>query len=116
MASKLLFLALVGFLAVAGPGCAAQETQADRLVAAQVLSDPYAYDFPRLGATGASLFPMRLCNGFKLEEASIDDIQEQLAGGNLTSVELLQCYLERIYQTDSYLKYTHHLSSLLGAP
>ncbi|PLB44866.1 alpha-glucosidase [Aspergillus steynii IBT 23096] len=101
MASKMLFLALAGGLALAGP---AQQNQSDSLVAAQVLSDPYSYDFPRLGASGASLFPMRLYNGFKLEEASIDDIQEQLAGGNLTSVDLLQCYLERIYQTDSYLK------------
>ncbi|KAI9044493.1 amidase family protein [Aspergillus affinis] len=101
MASKLLFLAVASGLALATP---AQQNQTDSLVAGQILSDPYAYDFPRLGADGASLFPMRRCNGFKLEEASIDDIQAQLEGGNLTSVELLQCYLERIYQTDSYLR------------
>lgn len=76
----------------------------DSLVASQVVTNPYEYDFPTLGATGASLFPMRLCNGFKLEEASIDAIQEQLGAGNLTSVELLQCYLERIHQTQPYLK------------
>ena len=76
----------------------------DGLVAAQIVTDPYEYDFPALGANGASLFPMRLCNGFKLEEASIDAIQEQLEAGSLTSVDLLQCYLERIYQTQSYLK------------
>ncbi|EIT82788.1 alpha-glucosidase [Aspergillus flavus] len=75
----------------------------DSLVASQVVTNPYEYDFPTLGATGASLFPMRLCNGFKLEEASIDAIQEQLGAGNLTSVELLQCYLERIHQTQPYL-------------
>lgn len=106
MASKLLFLGLASALALAK---SAQPSQTDNLVASQILDDPYAFDFPRLGADGASLFPMRLCNGFKLEEASIDDIQEQLAEGNLTSVELLQCYLERIYQTDSYLKYARLL-------
>lgn len=76
----------------------------DSLVASQIVTNPYEYDFPPLGVNGASLFPMRLCNGFKLEEASIDAIQEQLGAGNLTSVDLLQCYLERIYQTQPYLK------------
>jgi amidase len=77
----------------------------DALVMSQVLTDPYAYDFPRLNTDGADLFPMRPCKGHQLLEASIDDLQELLSAGELTSVDLLQCYLERIYQTDSYLKY-----------
>ncbi|KAA8650246.1 hypothetical protein EYZ11_003836 [Aspergillus tanneri] len=101
MASKLLFLALASSLAVAS---STPQDINDSLVASQIVNDPYAYDFPRLGSDGAGFFPMRLCNGFKLEEASIDAIQEQLAGGHLTSVQLLQCYLERVYQTDPYLR------------
>lgn len=76
----------------------------DPLVDSQILTDPYAYDFPRLGAPGASLFPMRHCHRFKLEEASIDELQAQLSIGALTSVQLLECYVDRIYQTQPYLK------------
>lgn len=83
----------------------------DPLVAAQILTDPYAYDFPRLGATGGSLFPMRHCHGFKLEEATVDAIQEQLSKGVFTSVQLLECYLDRIAQTQPYLKYvSNHIN------
>lgn len=77
----------------------------DALVMSQVLTDPYAYDFPHVDANGADLFPMRPCKGHQLLEASIDDLQQLLSAGKLTTVDLLQCYLERIYQTDSYLKY-----------
>ncbi|KAJ6141369.1 hypothetical protein N7470_009759, partial [Penicillium chermesinum] len=61
------------------------------------------YDFPRLGTPGAQLFPMRRCQGFKLEEASIDEIQAQMSHGTFTSAELLQCFLDRAYQTQPYL-------------
>lgn len=81
------------------------EPNVDSLVESQIVTNPYAYAFPCLGATGASLFPMRHCNGFKLEEATVDDIQEQLANGSLSSVALLGCYLDRIHQTQPYLKY-----------
>ncbi|KAH8703059.1 hypothetical protein BGW36DRAFT_393515 [Talaromyces proteolyticus] len=43
---------------------------------------------------------MPLCNGFKLDEASIDD--------------LLHCYLERIYQVLTYLKYELDVERKLG--
>ncbi|KAJ0417486.1 amidase signature domain-containing protein [Aspergillus carlsbadensis] len=77
----------------------------DTLVMSQVLTNPYAYDFPPINAdNGGDLFPMRPCKGHQLLEASIDDLQALLSTGKLTSVELLQCYLERIYQTNSYLK------------
>ncbi|KAL4878041.1 amidase signature domain-containing protein [Aspergillus karnatakaensis] len=76
----------------------------DTLVMSQLLTEPYAYDFPPVNTNGADLFPMRPCKGHQLLEASIDDLQELLSAGKLTSVDLLQCYSERIYQTDSYLK------------
>lgn len=78
--------------------------EVDALVASQILTDPYDYNFPRLGAPGASLFPMRHCRVFKLEEASVDEIQAQLSNGSLTSVQLLECYMDRIHQTQPYLK------------
>lgn len=39
-------------------------------------------------------FPMPLCHGFKLEEATVDQIQARLMSGKLTSVQLVQCYVE----------------------
>ena len=97
--------ALVSGLALASSAIAATDGQVvDPLVASQILTDPYAYDFPRLGALGASLFPMRPCQGFKLEEASVDDLQRLMSNGSLTSVQLLDCYLDRVYQTQPWLK------------
>lgn len=86
-------------------------TETDILVESQILNSPYQYDFPRLGAPGASQFPMRRCQGFKLEEATVDQIQERLANGTFTTVELLACYLDRIHQTQPYLKYVKDLAS-----
>lgn len=102
-----LLQALVSGLALAGSAIATRhehEHEIDPLVGSQILTDPYAYDFPRLGAPGASLFPMRHCHGFKLEEASVDEIQAQLSNGSLTTVQLLECYMDRIHQTQPYLK------------
>ncbi|KAL3477186.1 amidase signature domain-containing protein [Aspergillus californicus] len=75
----------------------------DTLVMSQVLTDPYAYDFPPISTNSADWFPMRPCKGHQLLEATIDDLQELLSDGSLTSVDLLQCYQERIHQTDAYL-------------
>ncbi|KAJ5629919.1 amidase [Penicillium herquei] len=96
-----LLQALVSGLALAGSAIAS--TEVDPLVASQILSDPYAYDFPILGAPGSSMFPMRKCHGFNLEEASVDDLQLRLSNGTFTSVQLLECYLDRIAQTQPYL-------------
>ncbi|ODM22444.1 putative amidase [Aspergillus cristatus] len=63
----------------------------------------FAYDFPILGKNASDLFPMRPCRGLQLEEASIDDIQGLLTSRALSSVDLVSCYLDRIYQTSSYL-------------
>jgi amidase len=99
-----LLQTIVSGLALAGSAIAGHDKNVDTLVASQILTDPYAFDFPRLGAPGASLFPMRHCHGFKLEEASVDEIQVRLSNGSFTSVQLLECYLDRIHQTQPYLK------------
>lgn len=106
-----LLQTLVSGLALAGSVIAVSQKQheeTDTLVASQILTNPYTYDFPRLGTPGAKLFPMRRCHGFKLEEATVDEIQERLTNGTFTSVELLACYLDRIHQTQPYLKYVTH--------
>ncbi|KAL1959067.1 hypothetical protein VTO42DRAFT_3308 [Malbranchea cinnamomea] len=75
----------------------------DPLVSSQIMKDPYPYYFPQQGSSGADLFPMPLCDGFKLEEASIDEIQAQMSKGKLTSEKLVQCCHRRIHQTNWYL-------------
>lgn len=50
------------------------------------------------------LFPMAPCGSFHLEEASIDQMQQAMSSGELTSVQLTLCYISRIYQTQSYTK------------
>lgn len=50
------------------------------------------------------LFPMGDCFGFKLEEATIDEIQKAMGDGKLTSVQLVMCCMVRAYQTEQYIK------------
>jgi amidase len=61
---------------------------ATQLANAQTLSDPFPYYFPKVNATPAELFAMPLCQGYKIEDASIDELQGLLSNGSLTSVEL----------------------------
>ena len=78
------------------------------IVTAQDLSSPYPYEFPQLGNVSdvdAQRFPMPACNGIVLEEATIDQLQEAMSTGRLTAVQIALCYLQRIYQTDSYIKW-----------
>lgn len=70
----------------------------------QMLEQPFPYYFPAQ-ENPTDLFPMPPCNGLTLEEATIDQLQDAMNHGNLTSSELVMCYLQRIYQTDSYIKY-----------
>ncbi|KAJ5199719.1 Amidase [Penicillium cf. griseofulvum] len=88
---------------VSGLALVSSVAQADSLVDSQILTDPYLYDFPRLGGNGAEQFAMRPCHGFKLEEATIDQIQAQLEIGTFTGVQLLECYMDRVHQTQPYL-------------
>jgi len=50
---------------------------------------------------------MPLCNGIALEEASMDFLQDAMRSGILTSSQIASCYLQRIYQTDSYIEYAN---------
>lgn len=49
------------------------------------------------------LFPMPPCGDFRLEEASIDQMQAAMANGSLTSQQLVTCYMIRTYQTNPYI-------------
>ncbi|KAK7736510.1 hypothetical protein SLS53_006940 [Cytospora paraplurivora] len=46
---------------------------------------------------------MPSCGGFDLEEATIDQMQDAMANGTLTSQQLTSCYITRTYQTNSYI-------------
>lgn len=48
---------------------------------------------------------MPLCKGHKIEDATIDELQEFMTTGNLTTVQLVTCYIQRYYQTNQYIKY-----------
>ncbi|MCJ1341071.1 hypothetical protein MMC09_006367 [Bachmanniomyces sp. S44760] len=72
------------------------------LADSQVLSDAFPYYFPDEEEEG-NLFPMPFCNGLKLEEATIDEIQSWLSHGQLNSIQLCACYLQRREQTDQYI-------------
>ena len=70
----------------------------------QILKTPFPHGFPD-SRNAANLFPMRLCNGIPLEEATIQSLQNAMHIGRLTSSQMALCYLQRIYQTDSYIEY-----------
>jgi amidase len=72
----------------------------------QTLENLYPYEFPVLeNAIEGGKFPMPKCNGVKLEEATIDQLQVAMNDGRLTSSQLVLCYLQRIWQTDEYIEY-----------
>ena len=77
---------------------------ASQLAASQILGEPFPYDFPDQDSV-SDLFPMQSCNGMVLEEATIDQLRDYMSHGRLTSFQLVLCYLQRIYQTDNYIKY-----------
>jgi hypothetical protein len=49
-------------------------------------------------------FPMAECYGVPIEEATIDQLQDWMTNGNLTSRQLTVCYLGRILQVNEYVK------------
>ncbi|PVH97738.1 amidase signature enzyme [Periconia macrospinosa] len=78
--------------------------QNDSVLAINPLQDPFPYYFPPINnADTPDLFPMPQCYGFKLEEATIDQLQEEMKHGRLTSAKLLRCYMKRIRQVDEYI-------------
>ena len=74
----------------------------------QVLSEPFPYQFPNDTADTIGLFPVPLCNGVHLEEATIDSLQSAMQQKRLSSVQLTTCYLQRYFQTRDYIKYVYY--------
>ncbi|KKY14243.1 putative amidase family protein [Diplodia seriata] len=104
MGIRKLLAATVSAAVVASATHAGNETL--DLADSQILQDPLPVWFaenPSANGT-ADVFPMQPCNGFTLEEATIDELQDALGSGVLTSVHLVLCYLQRIQQTDEYLR------------
>jgi amidase len=55
-------------------------------------------------ASTAAWHAMPLCKGFSIEDATIDELQHYMASSNLSSMQLLSCYMQRYYQTNEYIK------------
>lgn len=83
------------------------------LAATQVLGAPFPFEFPNK-QNGTDLFPMPECNGIRLEEATIDQLQEAMNTELLTTSQIVLCYVQRIYQTDMYLEYGFVFLSFLS--
>lgn len=74
----------------------------------QILSSPFPYEFPdEHNAGSSSLFPMSSCNGVTLEEATIDQLQDYMKSGRVTSVQLVDCYVQKYYKVNGYIKYVN---------
>ena len=85
------------------PNGAQYYDNATDLVASENLETPFPFYFPDDRAPD-NLFPMPDCNGFILEEATVDYLQNAMNKGQLTSTKIALCYLQRIYQTNGYTK------------
>ena len=77
---------------------------ATNLVSSEDLESPFPYYFPNQINTD-NLFPMPRCNGVTLEEATVDQLQDAMSKGQLTSTNIAECYVQRIQQTNQYIKY-----------
>ena len=73
------------------------------LLASETLVSPFPYFFPE-STNVDNLFPMPDCSGVTLEEATVDQLQDAMNRGKLTSVMIALCYLQRVEQTDDYIK------------
>ncbi|KAF7189109.1 putative amidase [Pseudocercospora fuligena] len=70
----------------------------------QILLQPYGDEFPASNASGTTgLFPTARCHGFKIEEATIDQLQDYMKNGSITAQQLAVCYVQRMWQTDDYI-------------
>ena len=85
-------------------GARQYSANATHLVSSENLESPFPYYFPDL-TNMENLFPMLDCHGVVLEEATVDQLQDAMNMGQLTSTTIALCYLQRIYQTDEYTKY-----------
>ncbi|KAG9229622.1 amidase signature domain-containing protein [Amylocarpus encephaloides] len=100
------FAACILACASAGLVHGEKKVNASQIVESQTLDSPYPYEFPALqngSSASRGQFPMPLCYGFTLEEATIDQLQAAMSNGTLTSVKIALCYVQRILQTDEYI-------------
>ncbi|CAG9982978.1 unnamed protein product [Clonostachys byssicola] len=49
-------------------------------------------------------FPMSLCNGVNIEDATVKELQHLMSIGQLSSQDLVECYIKRINQTNEFLR------------
>lgn len=99
----LFLLARNNVLRTFARGTLQYSANATDLVPSENLESPFPYYFPELEHFD-NLFPMPDCNGVILEEATVDQLQDAMNKGRLTSAKIALCYLQRIYQTDEYTK------------
>ena len=76
---------------------------ASDLVSSQDLESPLPYYFPDQKNVD-DLFPMPDCNGVILEETTVDALQDAMSKGHLTSTQIAMCYMQRVHQTNGYIK------------
>ena len=87
--------ALLGLASAIGP----------QLVSCQLGVSDALYHPMQQNANSPALFPMPPCGSFRLEEATIDDMQAGMRNGTLTSYQLVLCYMQRMLQTQEYISY-----------
>ena len=98
------FLLVITIISTVALSISNQSINDTNFADSQHLSNPFPYFFPEVMAPSSQLFAMPLCYGFKLEEASIDDLQKAMSNGSLTSVQIVTCYMQRAFQTGEYIK------------
>lgn len=81
----------------------AQNLSVNDPASAQVLIDPFPYHYPKEDATPMALFPMPLCKGITLEEATVDQLQGYMNDGIITAVDIVMCYFARYNQVNGYV-------------
>jgi amidase len=65
--------------------------------------EPYPYSSLQDAANTSELFSMPTCGSVVLEEATIDQLAGYMSTGRLTSVQILECYMERFNQVDEFI-------------
>ncbi|KAL9115075.1 MAG: hypothetical protein Q9227_000869 [Pyrenula ochraceoflavens] len=97
-----MFTAII-FPATFAAKFSAPESNDANFITSQLLEEPFPFDYPNVNAAPESLFPMASCRNFTLAEATIDQLQSAMSQGQLTAVDIVDCYIERVEQTNGYL-------------
>ncbi|KAL8997133.1 MAG: hypothetical protein Q9169_003516 [Polycauliona sp. 2 TL-2023] len=74
----------------------------------RLLDHDFLYRYPLNNATATeytveSLNAVDLCNGVDIEEATIDQLRVYMLEGELSSVQLTACYMNRVFQMERYI-------------